>query len=207
VFPALNHLAIYDITRAHLLGILGKVEKRGALSVAEKLRTWFSQLFTYATVAIPNMRENPAKDLDVVAVPQPPVENNPFLRMPKLPPMLQTLRRYHGHLNTQLGLRLLLLTGVRTGELHFATPDQFDLDRGLWLIPVARLKQRKMLAKKNRKRLADIPPYIVPLSMQAQEIVRYLLDNVKPAQTYIIPGRRCLKQPISENTLNRPSRQ
>ncbi len=202
VFPALRHLTIYDITRAHLLDIIGKVEKRGSLSVAEKLRTWFTQLFTYATVAIPNMAENPSKDLGVVALPLPPVDNNPFLRMPELPLMLQTLRKYRGRLNTQLGLRLLLLTGVRTCELRFATPDQFDLDRGLWIIPVARLKQRKLLTKKRRKRLIDIPPYIVPLPVQAQEVVRHLLDNCKPAQVYLIPGDWCLKKPLSENTLN-----
>jgi integrase len=202
VFPVLRHLTIYDITRAHLLDIIGKVEKRGSLSVAEKLRTWFTQLFTYATVAIPNMHDNPSKDLEVVALPLPPVDHNPFLRMPELPIMLQTLRKYRGRLNTQLGLRLLMLTGVRTGELRFATPDQFDLEQGLWIIPVARLKQRALLTKKKRKRLVDIPPYIVPLPVQAQEIVRHLLDQCKPAQVYLIPGDWCLKHPVSENTFN-----
>ena len=202
VFPALRHLTIYEITRPHLLEIIGKVEKRGSLSVAEKLRTWVLQLFTYASVTVPDLGDNPAKDLGVVALPLPPVDNNPFLRMPELPVMLQTLRKYRGRLNTQLGLRLLFLTGVRTGELRFATPDQFDLDRGLWIIPVARLKQRNLLTKKRRKRLIDIPPYIVPLSVQAQEIVRHLLDNCKPAQVYLIPSDWSLKKPISENTLN-----
>jgi len=202
VFPVLRHLTIYDITRAHLLDIIGKVERRGSLSVAEKLRTWFTQLFTYATVAVPNMVENPSKDLAVVAQPLPPVEHNPFLRMHELPMMLQTLRKYRGRLNTQLGIRLLMLTGVRTGELRFATPDQFDLDRGLWIIPVVRLKQRKLLTAKKRKRLIDIPPYIVPLSVQAQEVVRHLLDQFKPAQVYVVPGDWCLKRPISENTFN-----
>ena len=202
VFPVLRPLTIYDITRAHLLDIIGKVERRGSLSVAEKLRTWFTQLFTYATVAVPNMVENPSKDLAVVAQPLPPIEHNPFLRMHELPMMLQTLRKYRGRLNTQLGIRLLMLTGVRTGELRFATPDQFDLDRGLWIIPVVRLKQRKLLTTKKRKRLIDIPPYIVPLSVQAQEVVRHLLHQFKPAQAYLIPGDWCLKQPISENTFN-----
>ena len=76
-----------------------------------------SQLFTYASVGGAQHGRQPAKDLDVVAMPLPPVENNPLLRMPELPAMLQTLRKYSGRLNTQLGLRLLLLTGVRTGEL------------------------------------------------------------------------------------------
>src|SRR5690606_5983168 len=124
----------------------------------------------------------------VVALPLPPVENNPFLRMTELPMMLQTLRKYGGRLNTQLGLRLIFLTGVRTGELRYATPDQFDLHRGMWIIPVFRLKQRNQLATKKRKRFTDIPPYIVPLSLQAQEIVRHLLEQFKPAQVYLLPG-------------------
>ncbi|MDF8361363.1 tyrosine-type recombinase/integrase [Achromobacter anxifer] len=202
VFPVLRCLSIYDVTRAHLLTIIGRVEKRGSMSVAEKLRTWFEQLFTYACVVVPNLGENPAKDLDVVAMPLPPVENNPFLRMHELPAMLQTLRKYRGRLRTQLGVRLLLLTGVRTCELRYATPDQFDLDRGLWIIPVARLKQRRQLTKKKRQRFTDIPPYIVPLSLQAQEIVRHLLESFKPSQVYLIHGDKCLQNPVSENTLN-----
>jgi len=95
-----------------------------------------------------------------------------------------------------------MLTGVRTGELRYATPDQFDMERGLWVIPVVRLKQRKQLTKKKRQRFSDIPPYIVPLSLQAQEIVRHLLQKFKPAQVYLIPGDWNLKSPISENTFN-----
>ena len=202
VFPLLRHMTIYDVTRAHLLDIIGRVEERGSFSVAEKLRTWFTQLFTYASVVVPDMGDNPSKDLDVVAMPLPPVENNPFLRMSELPMMLQTLRKYRGRLRTQLGIRLLMLTGVRTGELRYATPDQFDMERGLWIIPVVRLKQRKQLTKKKRQRFSDIPPYIVPLSLQAQEIVRHLLEDFKPAQIYLIPGDWSLKSRISENTFN-----
>jgi len=34
-----------------------------------------------------------------------------------------------------MAVRLLLLTGVRGCELRQATPEQFDLERGLWIIP------------------------------------------------------------------------
>lgn len=39
---------------------------------------------------------------------------------------------------------------------------------GLWVIPVVRLKQRTLLTTRKRKRLIDIPPCIVPLSVQAR---------------------------------------
>ena len=63
------------------------------------------------------------------------------LRMEQLPELLSKIRNYGGHLQTKLGLRLLLLTGVRTGELRYATPDQFDLEKQLWVIPPEVVKQ------------------------------------------------------------------
>lgn len=202
IFPFLKSYTIYEITRPMLLEVISRIEKRGSLSVAEKVRTWLKQLFDYAMVVIPAMGTNPATDLHVVAIPLPPVDNNPFLRMPELPQFLQDLRKYRGTLKTQLATRLLLLTGVRTGELRLATPDQFDMARGLWIIPVASLKQRKMLTKKRRKRITDIPPYIVPLSAQALEIVRFMLEQFKPAQRYVFSGAKRITDRMSENTIN-----
>lgn len=202
ILPALGKRAIHAITRADLLEIVGRIEKRGAPSVAEKVRTWLNQLFRYALVVVPGLERNPASDLDVVAMPQPPVRHNPFLRMPELPEFLRLLRRYPGRLQTQLGIRLLLLAGVRTGELRLATPDQFHLDDGLWIIPPDVVKQLELKMQKENLRTEDIPPYIVPLSVQAIEIVRHMLDRMKPAQKYLFPAVKDLKKRISENTLN-----
>ena len=185
VLPALGKRSIYDIKRPDLLEVIAKIEKRKALSVAEKVRTWFNQLFRYALVIVPDLEQNPASDLDVVALPLPPVNHNPFLRMADLPKLLQRLRKYKGRLQTQLGLRLLLLTGVRTGELRLATPDRFDLDRGLWIIPPEVVKQLQVDMRRKRQLPKDVPPYIVPLSVQTMEIVRHMLEQLKPAQRYL----------------------
>lgn len=116
VLPALGKRSIYEIQRSDLLEVVARIERRKALTSAEKVRTWFRQMFRYALIIVPGLPLNPAFDLDVVALPQPPVRHNPFLRMPELPAMLQILRQYPGKLQTQLGLRLLFLTGVRTGS-------------------------------------------------------------------------------------------
>ena len=89
VFPYLKRLTIYEVTRPHLLEVIGRIEKRNSLSVAEKVRTWLKQLFDFAMVVIPAMETHPATDLHVVAVPLPPVDHNPFLRMAELPEFLQ----------------------------------------------------------------------------------------------------------------------
>ncbi|MCV3807431.1 integrase arm-type DNA-binding domain-containing protein [Pseudomonas aeruginosa] len=203
VLPTLGKMSIYDIRRPQLLGVLARIEKRKAFTTAEKVRTWLGQLFRYALVVVEGMESNPATDLDVVAEPKPPVTHNPYLRLPELPEFLQRLRLYNPRgWQTQLGIRLLFLTGVRTGELRLATPDQFDLDRGLWIIPPEIVKQLQDEMRKAGKRPQDVPPYIVPLSLQAIEIVRYLLGVMRPAQKYLLSHRSDLKKRISENTLN-----
>lgn len=140
------------------------------------MRAWLNQLFRFAMIKINRPDINPASDLDVVALPKPPVLHTP---LPAL--TLQKVHRYRGKPSTQLGIRLLFLTGARTGELRLATPDQFDLDRGLWNIPSEVVKQLQNDMRKKGKRPQDIPPYIAPLSVQAMEIVRYLLGSVRKA--------------------------
>ncbi|MFJ1337962.1 MULTISPECIES: tyrosine-type recombinase/integrase [Pseudomonas] len=202
VLPTLGGRSIYDINRHDLLDLLSRIEQRKALTTAEKCRTWFNQLFRYALVKIEGLEHNPASDLDVVALPKPPVTHNPFLRMDELPALMAALRNYGGASQTRLGLRLLLLTGVRTGELRLATPDQFDLEKRLWVIPAEVVKQLQLAMRKPSKQIQNVPPYIVPLSVQALEIVRHLLGQVVPAQRYLFAHRSDLSKRISENTLN-----
>lgn len=204
VLPTLGKMSIYDIRRPQLLGVLAAIEKRKAFTTAEKVRTWFNQMFRYALVIAEGLEVNPAADLDVVAEPKPPVAHNPYLHLPEMPEFLQRLRLYNPRgWQTQLGVRLLFLTGVRTGELRLAEPEQFDLDRGLWIIPPQIVKQLQDEMRKAGKRPQDVPPYIVPLSLQAIEIVRYLLGAMRPAQKYLLSHRSELKKRISENTLNK----
>ncbi|RTB44157.1 tyrosine-type recombinase/integrase [Pseudomonas aeruginosa] len=203
VLPYLDDTPIRDVKRSDLLRILARIEQRRAFTTAGKVRTWLKQMFRYAMVMLEDLESNPALELGVVAAPKPPVANNPYLKLHELPSMLQSLRQYQtSGLQTQLGIRMLLLTGVRTGELRQATPDQFDLERGLWIIPPQAVKQLQNDMRKTNKRPQDIPPYVVPLPVQAQEIVQHLLQQFKPAQKYLLAKRGDLKERISENTLN-----
>lgn len=198
ILPWLGELPITEVSRRQVLEVLRKIERRKAMTTAQKCRTWLNQLFRYAMVE-KGLTVNPSADLDIVALPKPKVRHNPYLRMDELPAFLAKLRAYGGHANTVLGIRLLLLTGVRTGELRAATPEQFDLERGLWIIPPEVVKQ---LQVRERRESEDIPPYIVPLSVPAIEIITGLLEAQLPAQRYLLPHRGNPLKSISENTLN-----
>jgi integrase len=57
-----------------------------------------------------------------------------------------------------LALEFTILTATRTNEVLGATPEEFDLDAGVWVVPASRMKA----AKEHR----------VPLSARAVEIAR-----------------------------------
>lgn len=46
------------------------------------------------------------------------------------------------------------------------------------------VKQLQVDMRRKRQLPKDIPPYIVPLSVQAMEIVRHMLEQFKPAQHF-----------------------
>ncbi len=58
------------------------------------------------------------------------------------------------------GLRLLLLTGVRTGELLRARWTEFDLAGRIWVVPI----EHQKLGRRER---AAARPWSIPLSVQA----------------------------------------
>lgn len=197
ILPALGNIPIGEVSRTDVLAVMRAVEKRGALDVAEKIRTWLKQIFRFA-MAMGYETGNPAADLDIVAAPKAPVKHNPILRDNELGALLVKLADYQGSWITQAGVRLLLLTGVRTIELRKASPSQFDLEEGLWRIPPEAVKQ---LRSALRTKDGEIPPYIVPLSRQAIEVVRKLL-TISGRYPYLLPGRNDPFRMISENTLN-----
>jgi len=197
ILPQLGDTPIADIKRADVIAVVHQIEVRGALNVAEKVRTWLKQVFRFAVVH-GYIEANPASDLDAVAALPPPVQHNPVLLQAELGDFVLRTRAYRGSLAARAGIQLLLLTGVRTAELRNATPEQFDMEAGIWRVPADGVKQ---LRKRVRTEGADVPDYLVPLSRQAMEIVRELKHRYG-GSPYLLPGRNGPGTMVSENTLN-----
>jgi len=197
ILPQLGSLHLAEIGRADVLAVIRKIEAREALNIAAKVRAWLKQMFRFA-VAEGKMEFNPAFDLDVVSMPKPPARHNPSLRKDELPEFLRTLRSAKVYDYTRYAIELLLLTGVRTGELRQATIDQFDLDGLLWTIPVDAVKQLSVL---QRKVDHVVPPYLVPLSRQAADLVRKA-HTMTGRYHLIFPGYSDPSKPISNGTVN-----
>lgn len=198
ILPVLGKKPLKSITRADVLAVQDRLESRNALSSAEKVRGWLNEIFRVAVVK-GHIETNPAADIDLLAMPYRRNKHNPFLRAEQMPDLMKNLRHFKGTRQTELGIRLLLLTGVRTGELRYAEPKEFDLDNAIWRIPAETVKQlQENLSTKDH----NIPDYIVPLSHQAVAIVKELL-SYHMGERYLLRHRSDPSLPISENTLNK----
>jgi len=199
LIPVLGKIPVAGVKRSDVLTALRRIEARGSLNSARKCRAWLNEIFRYG-IASGYLEMNPASDLDIVAAKEPPVKHNPMLRQHQLKDFLRSLREFKGAAGyVKSAIRILLLTGVRTGELRQAPISQFDLDDALWTIPPDTVKQlRKVIRSKNGD---EVPPYLVPLSRQAVEEVRKV-HKLTGCYKLLIAGRNEPTRPISDNTVN-----
>ncbi|MBQ4769883.1 tyrosine-type recombinase/integrase [Pectobacterium versatile] len=186
IFPFLGKRPIDQIAPLELLAVLQKIEKRGALEQASKIRRRCGEVFRYAVVT-GRAKYNPAPDL-ASAMNKPQSQHFPFLTESELPAFVQALNNYQGSKVTKYATQLLMLTGVRTIELRAAKWAEFDLEAALWEIPQGRMKKRR--------------PHLVPLSTQAIEILKEL-QTITGHYELVFPGRNDVRKPISDAAVNK----
>lgn len=184
--PWLGKLPIAEISAPELLSVLRRIEERGALYTAHRVRQICGKVFRYA-IATGRARYNPAQDLHG-ALPPIRTRHHASITDPKqVAGLLRALDGYTGEFVTRCALRLAPLVFVRPTELRRAEWSEFDLEGGEWRIPAGKMKMRE--------------PHLVPLSTQALAILREL-QPLTGAGRYVFPSVRTSERPISENTIN-----
>jgi integrase len=186
VFPYIGALPIRNVTAAHLLQIVRRVEGRGAESVALLLRQWTSAIFRYAAATL-RADYDPAAALKG-AIERPKIRHHKPLSPDQIAAFVKALDAYGGYRTTVIALRLMLLTFVRTVELRAAHWAEIDLDGAEWRIPAERMKMREL--------------HIVPLSGQAVELLREL-HTYTGGRGLLFPNYRNPKACMTATTLNR----
>lgn len=183
VYPYLGARPIADITPPELLEVLRKVEKRGHLETAIRIKTVVGQVCRYA-ITTGRAERDPSTDLRG-ALRQPTPNHYAAITDPEdLPSLLRAIDGYRGQPVTIAALKLAPLVFVRPGDLRHAQWSDFDLDRAIW----------SFTPRKNS------PPLIVPLPRQAVTIL-HELHGLTGRNHYVFPGLRSNKRPMSENTM------
>lgn len=185
VFPYIGGRPIADIKPMELMGVLSRLDERGATEKLRKVRQRCGEVWRYAIVT-GRAEYNPAPDLASAFSPH-KKEHYAFLKTEDLPEFFRTLNTYSGSIVVKLAMRLQVLTGLRPGELRQGEWSEIDFDKRIWEVPPARMKKRR--------------PHCVPLSDQAIAI----LEQLKPITgqyIFIFPGRIHHSKPMSEMAMN-----
>ena len=193
ILPSIGHKLLREITAKDVYELCSELVNKGERDTARRVCGICEQVFNHGIV-LTHAEVNPCP-LVLSKLPKAKTRHFAAITQPsKLANLLRRIHGYHGTFIVTCALKLLPLLMVRPGNLRMACWEQFDLDRGWWLIPPVEMKGTEE-QKKNPE------PHVVPLSKQAVEILRALYAATGPAGV-LFPGRRAARF-MSENTLNK----
>ncbi len=204
LFPAIGATALRDIDEPTVLAALRKVEERGAIETARRLRQRVERIFKFGKGA-GLCSHNPAVDVRESMTPLPARRRWPALLD------LEQLRRLVTRIDTaaaapvtRLASRFLALTAQRPGmvrQLPWHEIEGVDWSdphapapAALWRVPAARVKQELDL------REDDAFEHLVPLSRQSVEVVR-AIHSLTGRGPLVFPSGRSVQEPMSENAI------
>ena len=183
VFPCLGGLGLDNITPPDVLNILRRLESRGTVETAHRVRSIVAQVFDYA-VSAGRTTTNPARQIRGAlrtatrghfAAPTKPAQ---------LATILKALDSYQGSPEVKAALQLAPLLAVRPGELRKMRWSEIDFNSCDWMFIVSKTKTE----------------HVVPLADQAV----HLLKGLKPFTNdspYVFPNGRSKAEPMSENAV------
>lgn len=188
IFPHIGDDEISKLKVPQVLEVLRKVEKRGALDLATRVRETIGQVFRYA-IQTGRCEQNPVIHLHG-ALETRTTKHLAAIEIEEIPDLMMAIEKNDARLyvRTRRAILLSMLTFVRPGELRQARTEEFDFVKKEWRIPAERMKARE--------------EHIVPLSSQAIEIIKEQLEEISTLNTpYLFPSQTSLHQPMSDNTV------
>ena len=186
VIPFIGKMPMSSIGPRDVLAALKKMEARGVLDSAQRVKQVTGQVFRYA-VAIGAAERDVTQDLNGSLAKATPRHYAAITEPKQLGELLRSIHDYKGHPYTVAALKLSPLVFVRPGELRTMEWRELDFETAEWRIPSSKMKMKT--------------DHIVPLSTQALA----LLKDMQPATghgTYVFPSLRTGERPMSENTVN-----
>jgi len=185
VFPWIGTRPIKEIKAPELLTVLRRVESRGVLEGAHRVRGICNMIFRYA-ISTGRAERNPAQDL-IGSLPPAKEKHLAAITEPKqVRELLKAIDGYSGSYVVKLALQLSPLVFVRPGELRHMEWEEVNFENALWSIPAEKMKMRE--------------PHLVPLSKQSIKILEEL-QKLTGAGKYAFPSGRTLIRPMSNNAI------
>lgn len=172
VMPKLGDKPLKKITAPMILTLLRRIEKRGTLVTARKVKSHVSQVMRYG-IACGHVSNDPARDLGWALTPHKSIPRSAITEPRQIGVLMRDMENVPSK-KRRYSLKLAALTIVRPGELCQAEWTEIEWDASIWRIPAAKMKMKR--------------PHIVPLSRQAQDVLREL-RAVTGTGRWLFPSR------------------
>lgn len=186
IFADLGAMPISTIKPRDVLMTVQKIEARGAVDSAHRVKQICGQIFRFA-VATGLAERDVTADLKGALATATKTNYAAITEPKEVGALLRSIHAYTGYPYACAALKLSPLVFVRPGELRSAEWNEFDLDAAEWRIPAHKMKMKA--------------EHMVPLSSQAVKILRELYPLTGHGK-YLFPSIRTGERCMSENTIN-----
>jgi integrase len=186
VLPYIGKMPIRSITPQDILKVLNRIQDRGAIETAHRVKTICGEVFRYGVI-INKCERDYTLDLKGALL-SPKTKHMACIKDPKkLGDLLKAIDNYEGEFVTRCALKLTPVVFARPGELRQAEWSEIDFEKKHWRIPAYKMKMRR--------------EHIIPLSKQAIEILKDI-EPVTGRWKYVFPSILSKDRPMSNNTIN-----
>lgn len=181
IFPWLGKRPISEITAPELLQVLRRIEERGTLETAARMRGTCGQIFRYA-IAVGKTERDIAADLKGALIVARKKHLAALTNPEDVAELLRAIDNLQASPEIRAAMKLAPLVFVRPGELRVAEWSEIDFETRLWNIPAEKMKMKQ--------------PHIVPLADQAIQILQEL-HPLTSRSRYVFPSARSAARPMS----------
>ncbi|WP_022851532.1 tyrosine-type recombinase/integrase [Limisalsivibrio acetivorans] len=184
--PYIGNRPINNITSRELLTVLNRIQNRGAIEIAHRVKGICGEIFRYGIIT-DRCDNDPSQALAGALKPK-RNKNMATITEPKaVGALLRAIEDYQGSYVTICALKLLPNVFTRVGELRNAEWCEIDLDNAIWKIPAEKMKMNRI--------------HMVPLSTQSVSILEDI-QKVSGNEKYVFPSVNRKTRPMSNNTIN-----
>lgn len=186
---AIGDIPMRDLRKVRVREVVDAVVQRGALTYARDLILYCRKVVEFFNAGTDDPITDPTAGLRTT-LPSTQEAKHAALKPADMPSFLASMRVARCEPETRLGIRLLMLTALRTSELRFGAWSEIAFDSKKWVVPAERMKYRRRLDA----------PHEVPLSRQAIATLRDL-HMLTGDRERMFPGTKGGDAVISEGTM------
>jgi len=186
ILPYLGTLPIREIEAIDVLSVARRVEEKGNIELAHRIKRMCGQILRYA-VATCRIKSDPSRDLQGALAPV-VTKHRACIKDPKQAgELMRAIQGFTGTHITACALRLSPYVFLRPKELRTLEWQFIDFEKEQITIPAENMKMKQK--------------HIVPLAKQAVAILKDV-QALTGQGKYVFHGARATSRPMSENTIN-----